>query len=529
MKSSSDNEDPASNPNHPMHALDLHRQLRRQRWVRLAIPVLTFGLGVFATGGHGFGNAPAATPPPTTPAATVTPKTEKPEAARSISAAFATTAKALRPSVVRIDVEREAPRLVRAPKAAPEGPFEGIPPAFRRFFNFGDVPDFPEAPIPGPSSGTGSGFILDAAGHVVTNAHVVDAGDKLKVTLHDGQEISATLVGKDRRTDVAVVKLDRTPGALTAARLGDSSKLEVGEWVLAIGSPLGLEQTVTAGIVSGMGRVGRHVQMSGDRVREYIQTDAKINPGNSGGPLVSLDGEVVGMNTLIRVGAGGAYGFAVPVNEVKRVAQILIKDGRVRYPQIGVQVRDLDSLEPEVRAKLGKHVPDKGAFVAGVVADSPAAKAGIKAEDVLTKIDDRPIESAADVVDYVTSRSIGSTVKLNYLRGGESRTAKATLAEAPEDDRGEEGPLGLSLQTLTPSLAESLGMPSLRKGAVISGVAPGSVAEAAGLSPGDVIVEVDRKAVASAEEAAAALRAKRSGGHLLRVQGPHGSRFVALK
>ena len=159
---------------------------------------------------------------------------------------------------------------------------------------------------PGPVSGTGSGIIIDGAGNVVTNSHVVDGSAEIKVTLADGQEIPAKLIGRDKRTDVAVVRLERVPTNLVSARFGDSDGIEVGEWVLAIGSPLGLEQTVTAGIVSGKGHVGRLVQMSGDRVRHYIQTDAKINPGNSGGPLVNLDGDVVGLNALIRTGAGGA-------------------------------------------------------------------------------------------------------------------------------------------------------------------------------------------------------------------------------
>ena len=191
-----------------------------------------------------------------------------------------------------------------------EGQFpDAFPPSFRRFFNFGEMPDFPGPQSPTPVSGTGSGIIIDGAGNVVTNSHVVDGSAEIKVTLSDGQEIPAKLIGRDKRTDVAVIRLERVPPNLVAARLGDSNGIEVGEWVLAIGSPLGLEQTVTAGIVSGKGHVGRLVRMSGDRVRQYIQTDAKINPGKSGGPLVNLDGDVVGLNTLIRTGAGGAYGL----------------------------------------------------------------------------------------------------------------------------------------------------------------------------------------------------------------------------
>jgi serine protease Do len=235
----------------------------------------------------------------------------------------------------------------------------------------------------------------------------------------------------------------------------------VGEWVLAIGSPLGLEQTVTAGIVSGKGHVGRLVQMSGDRVRHYIQTDAKINPGNSGGPLVNLDGDVVGLNTLIRTGAGGAYGFAVPINEVRRVAEALIEDGRVRYPFLGVSVRDLDSLDDAGKQALGRGMPAHGAYVAEVTPGSPAAVAGVKPGDVITKLDVEGIKASADVVDYISSRTIGAPVDVTVVRDGGARQLRATLTPSPgdADERKEAPKLGLSLQTLTPELAGSLGLP----------------------------------------------------------------------
>ena len=229
------------------------------------------------------------------------------------------------PSVVRIEVEvaRGAPaarRSAAGPRPGRRDDDDGdVPPFFRHFFDFGQGGG--GMPEPGPAHGVGSGFIIDTNGDIVTNRHVVQGATKVTVTMNDGKEYPAQVVGKDAQTDVAVVRLDKPPPNLVVARLGDSDKLDVGEWVVAVGSPLGLEQTVTAGIISGKGRPGRHVQMSGKRVRGYIQTDAKINPGNSGGPLVNLEGEVVGVNTLIQVGAGGAYGFAIPVNEVRRVAQ----------------------------------------------------------------------------------------------------------------------------------------------------------------------------------------------------------------
>lgn len=484
---------------------------------------------------------PAAERSPSTQPASVTPKTQAPDVAKTLSAAFAATAKAVRPSVVRIDVEGAKQPIAEQRRPRPQNDDDGeswpdgLPRMFRRFFDFGQAPDFPEAPVPGAVSRTGSGFLFDSSGDVITNSHVVDGATEVRVTLWDEEEIPAKVIGRDRRTDVAVVRLARLPKNLTAARIGDSSKVEVGEWVLAVGSPLGLEQTVTAGIVSGKGHVGRFVQMSGDRVREYIQTDAKINPGDSGGPLVDLEGQVIGVNTLIRTGAGGAYGFAIPINEARRVAQALMKDGKIRYPYLGVMVRDLQSLDEAARVRLGRAAPSEGAYVGEVTAGSPAAAAGLVAGDVITRLDGEPIKNSGDVVDYVSSRAIGATVTATVFRQGATRELRTTLAEAPgetrqnaEQQRAVIGPLGMSLQTLTPNLAESLGLARETKGAAITEVVPGSAAAKAGLEPGDVLLEIDRRPVASADDARGAL-GSRSGSHLLRVHGPSsGYRFVTV-
>lgn len=464
--------------------------------------------------------ASAETPPPPPAAvrsppakAQVTPRAKTPTAARVLSEAFTTVASAIRPCVVRIDVVHASSRMSAVRGGSDRSPFGGAPPLFRHFFDFGG-PDLPETP-PGPTVGTGSGFVLDATGVLITNSHVVEGGTKFKVTFFDGQEIPAKVIGKDRRTDVAVVRLDHNPKGLTAARLGDSNTLQVGEWVLAVGSPLGLDQTVTVGIISGKGRVGGKMRMSGDRVREYIQTDAKINPGNSGGPLVNLDGEVIGINTLIRVGAGGAYGFAVPVNEAYRVAQLLLRDGRIRYPFLGVNLRDLGD-------------PDKGALVIEVTPGSPAAKVGMQQGDIITRLDSTPVKNADDVVSYVTNRKIGDVIQVTVARGGDSKTFRAVLAEAPSEDEAAEetSKLGLSLQTLTPSLAQSLGLPPDVRGALVADVSRDGPAAKAGLAPGDVILEIDQKTVATAEDAAAALKDGKR--HLLRVRGALGFRFVLL-
>jgi serine protease Do len=443
-----------------------------------------------------------------------------------LSSAFSAVAKALRPSVVRIDVE------IGHPEVAQRGPRPGegepdLPPFFRRFFD-----DRADAPDSGPQRGTGSGVVLDNSGNIVTNRHVVSGATAIKVVFSDGREFSARTIGMDSETDVAVIRLDQPPSDLIAARLGDSDQLEVGEWVLAVGSPLGLDQTVTAGIVSGKGRVGRHVQMSGGRVRHYIQTDAKINPGNSGGPLVNLSSEVVGINTLINTGPGGAYGFAIPINQVRRVAQSLLKEGRIRYPYLGVLVGDLAEVDPARRAHLGPGLPENAAFVNEVTPGGPADRGGLRGGDIITEIDGQKMEGAGDVIDYVSTRAIGAKVTVGYRRGGRPATTQLTLGELPSGDGPGGAPsaakLGLVLQTLTPELAQSMGLDPATRGAVITDVAAGSIAQQVGLQEGEILLEIDRRPVPSAEEASAALRAPRKGGHLLRVRGGAGTRFVTL-
>ncbi len=459
--------------------------------------------------------APAESSPPLgptlpgPPSGPVTPKTEAPNEARVLSSAFSAVARALRPTVVRIDVEIRTPQGQRG--GAGDAPF------FHHFF--GLTPQEVE-----PQRGTGSGVVIDASGDIVTNRHVVSGASALNVTFSDGRVFPAKTLGMDQETDVAVIRLDKAPADLVAARLGDSDQLDVGEWVLAVGSPLGLDQTVTAGIVSGKGKVGRHVQMSGGRVRRYIQTDAKINPGNSGGPLVNLSSEVVGINTLINTGPGGAYGFAIPINQVKMVAAALRKEGRVRYPYLGVLVGD-------VGAEPGKPAPaiDAGAEVSQATPGGPAAKAGLRAGDVIVDLDGQKMAGANDVIDYVSTRTIGAKVTVGFLREGRKQSVAVTLGELPSGaGAGARERLGLELQTLTPDLAQSMGLDPATRGAAVAEVEPGSPAAAAGVEEGDVILEVDRQRVITAEEALAALTAPRKGGHLVRVRGANGTRFITL-
>ena len=501
----------------------------------------SLGFGVVGLGGglflhHAVPMAQAQSPAPTN----VTPKTQVPQEAKSLSQGFASTAKALRPSVVRLDIEQENPsagnRRFRR---------DDVPPEMERFFEhfFGQGGDgFPQ-PQPGPGRGTGSGVVIDNQGNIITNSHVAEKASKVTVIFADGREFPAKVVGADPKTDVAVVRIQNPPSNLISARLGDSTNLEVGEWVLAIGSPLGLDQSVTAGIISSRGKVTRNVHMSGERMREYIQTDAKINPGNSGGPLVNLQGEVIGINTLINVGPGGAYGFAIPINKAKQVARAIISDGRYRHAWLGIGIGDIRDGEklgnegegvPGKNEKAPKGAPPKAAWVNRVMPGSPAAQAGIQVNDLITRIDGQAIEGANDVVDYVSGQRVGGKVNVQLLRDGKSTQVQVTLAELPEnpmamnDGRVEKDRIGVQLQSLSPEMAGMLGLPADAKGVVVTEVERNSRAAKAGLVPEDVIVEINRKPVADTEGAVAALKAGAKGSLLLKIRRGQTSRFVTI-
>jgi serine protease Do len=279
--------------------------------------------------------------------------------------------------------------------------------------------------------------------------------------------------------------------------------------------------------------------MSGDRVHEYIQTDAKINPGNSGGPLCNLEGEVIAINTLINTGPGGAYGFAIPINHARRVAETLIKDGKMRYAYLGVQVGDLRLVAEEKKPKLPGNAPKDAAVVSAVTVNGPAAKAGVRAGDVITRIDNQPIEGSHDVVAYVSSKQVGQKVTVNYIRDGKPSQMQVTLGEFPgEADLVAQGggqgpgdvqkePIGVHLQDLTPDIGGHLGLPPGTKGAIVTEVIPGSRAAKAGLQADDVILEVNRKPVGSAMAAASAFKGA-PGAQYLRVRRGTTTRVVTI-
>ncbi len=314
------------------------------------------------------------------------------------------------PAVVRIDASRQVSRDV--PEAF-KNPF------FRRFFGN-------EMPVPEQRErverGTGSGFILSADGRMITNAHVVAGADKVKVTLKDGRVFDGRVVGVDSVTDVAVVKIEAD--SLPTVRLGKAQDLIPGEWAIAIGNPLGLDNTVTVGIISALGRSSSQVGVPEKRV-SFIQTDAAINPGNSGGPLLNANGEVIGMNTAIRAGAQG-LGFAIPIETAQRIANQLFTKGRVEHPYLGIQ---MVTLTPELRKEINedndagfKVTEDKGVLIVRVVQNSPADQAGLRAGDIIQRVAGKPVKSAADVQEKVEASEVGAALEVEVIR--QSRTEK---------------------------------------------------------------------------------------------------------
>ena len=420
--------------------------------------------------------------------------------ARRLSEGFVAVAERASPSVVQIDV------TARDEKAD----------VLSRFFGHSNV----DEPI---ARGMGSGVVFTPDGAILTNNHVVEDALTINVRLRDGRYLPAHLVGRDPATDLAVVKIDAT--GLTAAKFADSDAARVGEWVVAIGSPFGLGYTVTAGVLSAKGRGG----LGMNDIEDYLQTDASINPGNSGGPLCNLQGEVLGINTMI-VGRGQGIGFSVPSNMAQRVANQILKTGRVSRSWLGLSVQDIS---PEIAQAM--HLsPGAGALVNNVAADGPAFRANIRPGDVIASLGGHTVRDGTDLVREAISHDVGQPVQLEIVRGGQHYGASVLLSERPEapikpapsqqQSLPHQG-LGLVVRDLAPQQAAQMGLAS-KPIPVVTQVTPGSAADREGLRVGDAIVEANGTADPTSAQVADLARA---GWLLLRVKRGESYRYAALK
>jgi serine protease Do len=408
-------------------------------------------------------------------------------------------AKALKPAVVNISAKRPAEASSGPGPLGEHDPFDDF---FGQFFG---------NRRPRPVRSLGSGFIVNPAGYIVTNNHVVDGAVEVRVKLSDGRDLPAQIAGRDSKTDLALLRIDAS--GLTAIPLGDSAQLQVGEPVMAIGNPFGLEQTVTTGIVSATGRV-----IGEGPYDDFIQTDASINPGNSGGPLISARGQAVGINSAIFSQSGGSVGigFAIPINLAKSVVTQLADSGHVVRGWLGVAIQPIT---PEL-ARSFHLAMAAGALVSSVTEGSPAAKAGVKRGDVITAFDGRTVARSEDLPRAVAETSVGRRVAIAVVRDGGPLQLEATIGRLEEREivaaasSAGTGSLGLSVQSLTPAVARELGIDQAR-GVLVREVQDGSRAEAAGLRAGDVITEVDRRPVASAGDLRRAVERHAKGAPLL--------------
>ncbi len=490
------------------------KQINRSRIARVSLTLA----GVIAVAGltAAFKDKPAAA----TVNVSVSDKPLQRSAAAGLS--YSHLVKAVTPSVVKV---------VTTGKAQPVG-FEGLPgfndPMFRRFFGepFGGQPRTP-APR---QQGQGSGVIVSEDGYILTNNHVVDGADEVKVGLQDGREFAAKVVGRDPRSDVAVLKVDARK--LPHLTLADSEKVEVGDVVLAIGNPFGIGQTVTMGIVSATGRGNMGLDYE-----DFIQTDAAINPGNSGGALVDTEGRLLGINTAILSRSGGnqGIGFAIPANLASTVMTSLIQDGHVSRGYLGVMIQDLTP----ALAEQFKLKDQSGALVGDVTPDGPGAKAGLKSGDVVVEFNGKKVENSRQLKLRVASVKPGSAATVKLLRDGAPKTLSVKLDELPGEprlakagagaDRTHDALDGTTVGDLGPRERQSGRIPAHVKGALVTEVQPGSAAAEAGLRPGDVIQEIDRKPVRNADEAVKLSERETGGKTLLKVWSNGGSRFVIVE
>jgi serine protease Do len=415
------------------------------------------------------------------------PKNDRITTVKSLGQAFVEVAKKVQPAVVNITTEKTI--TMRPWDRYGEDFFKGSP--FEDFFRgFGFSPREKGKEYRQKQRSGGSGVIVDKEGYVLTNNHVVEETDKVKVRLNDGREFTATVKGQDSRTDLAVLHIKAKD--LPVADLGDSDKLEVGEWAIAIGSPFGLDHTVTVGVISAKGLSG----LGTGTYEDFIQTDASINPGNSGGPLINIDGEVVGINAMI-IQPGTGIGFAIPINMAKQILSDLINQGKVVRPWLGVSVQDIT---PEMAEQF--QVKEKeGVIVAQVHQGTGAEKAGLASGDIIKSVDDKPIKNINELVKEIQKKNVGQKVKLSIVRDGKAMTLQVTTTAMPDKpealkEKEVEEKLGARVQELTPQIAARYRISSeIKHGVVVISVEAGSPADDIGLQEGDVILEINRKKI----------------------------------
>jgi len=405
----------------------------------------------------------------------------------ALSDSIANIAETVGPAVVNIDTVR----MVTTQFPSFEDPI------FKRFFGR----EFEEFRRTIPQKGTGSGFIINQEGYVLTNEHVVRRADKIKVTLSDGREFDGEVIGSDVTSDMAIVKIKADH--LPIVTLGNSDELRVGEIVIAIGNPYGLQQTVTMGVVSAKGR-SIPTGIEGHVYKNFIQTDTAINPGNSGGPLLNIKGEVVGINTAIIPYAQG-IGFAIPINMAKRNIDDLINLGKVRRSWLGVYIQEVS---PEIAKQFSLPEDTMGVLVGDIIKDSPAEEAGIKRGDIITKINDEEVNSPGELQDKIRDVDIDNKANIEIMRDGKTIRFIVKIGEMPTvEEEGSEFPkekvfsvqTGLKVEVVTSEIAKELELPWV-KGLVIAEVIPGSSADDMGLQPGDVILEANRIEMSSVSE-----------------------------
>lgn len=487
------------------------------------VAVATVG-GAIALGGYLYferGQCPRDQVPhsviqPTTPS-TVAIDLPKPavKELKEASRAFVAIAKAVQPAVVNINtVQVVKQRMMRgqSPFDDPSmNPFEDFfgDDMLRRFF--GQPPG--GQPREQERRGLGSGMIIDAEkGYILTNNHVITEADQIKVTLSDGRNFEATVVGTDPQTDVGVVQLKNPPKDLIAVALGDSDIVAVGDWAIAVGNPFGLSQTVTVGIISAKGRANVNVV----DYEDFIQTDAAINPGNSGGPLLNVEGQVIGLNTAIFSRSGGyqGIGFAIPSNMARAVLDKLVKGEKIERGFLGVYLQDLTG----ELAKSFKLDGTEGALVTEIIPGSPAEKAGFKSGDVVVELARKPIKSVHELRNRVAFSPVGQDVDVVVIRDGAKQTLKVNLGEKPDEtvsksEHKAAGKLGLSVTNVTPELRQQFRLEA-DTGVVVVEVDAAGIAARIGLQPGDVLLELNRKPIHNVEDfktASAGLDPEKSG------------------